>query len=80
MRPDVLLTENSNNEKIFEGTVSRVEIAHGFITIDGRGDDIFFHKNNVDNNTWNQTRNTSRVIFNLGFAFGGPVAINIKIT
>lgn len=62
----------------FTGTVSRMEIAHGFVTADGRGEDVFFHNNDVDQATWDDLRRGSRIRFDIGFTFGGPLALNIE--
>lgn len=55
-----------------------MEIAHGFVTADGRGEDIFFHSSDVDRATWNRLRSGSRIRFDIGFTFGGPLALNIE--
>jgi cold shock CspA family protein len=65
--------------KSFLGTVSRIELEHGFITVDGRGDDMFFHKNNITKDVWSCLKTRSRVSFNVGFTFSGPVATGVKI-
>lgn len=63
----------------FTGTVSRTEIAHGFVVVDGRGDVVFFHKSNVDEAAWDDLGSGSRVGFNVGFTFGGPRALNVHL-
>ncbi len=36
----------------FIGTISRTEIAHGFVTADGRGDVIFLHNSDINGVSW----------------------------
>ena len=38
--------------KRFTGTIVRIEMTHGFVVTDGRGDEIVFHRNDVDRDTW----------------------------
>jgi cold shock CspA family protein len=61
----------------FTGTVSRVEVAHGFVSADGRGDEIFLHASNVDGESWDDLRRGDRVAFHIGFNFGGPLALEV---
>lgn len=71
----------NNSPKIYTGTVSRAEIMHGFIEVDGHGDYIFFHKNEVyEESIRNKIRTELRVSFNIGFSFKGPEALDIKLT
>ena len=65
--------------KFFLGTVSRIELEHGFITVDGRGDNIFFHKDKTAKDVWPCLKTRSRVSFNVGFTLSGTVAIEIRI-
>jgi tetratricopeptide (TPR) repeat protein/cold shock CspA family protein len=74
-----VMHNDSFEKRSFEGTISRIEITHGFVVIDGRGDDIFFHRKNISSEAWDQIKNTSRVVFNLGFTFGGPVAVEVNL-
>lgn len=70
----------NNSPKIYTGTVSRAEITHGFIEVDGHGGNIFFHKNKVhDESTRNEIRMELRVSFNIGFSFKGPEALDVKL-
>ncbi|MEM1393886.1 MAG: SIR2 family protein [Cyanobacteria bacterium P01_C01_bin.38] len=74
---DVVKDNHAN--KLFLGSVHRLEAEHGFVTVDGRGNRIFFHRNNVDDKDWNSLKTASRISFNIGFTFNGPVAIEIKL-
>jgi cold shock CspA family protein len=66
------------DKKLFLGRVLRLNIDLGFIAIDGRGDEIFFHKNDININTWNSIRIGSKISFNIGFTFNGPIAVNVE--
>jgi cold shock CspA family protein len=72
------MSNGSQTPSLFTGTVSRIEAAHGFVTVDGRGDDVFLHKSDVDGTTWDDLRRGGRVTFHVGFNFGGPLALNAQ--
>ena len=63
----------------FTGSMSRIEIAHGFVSVDGRGEDIFLHKSNIDGASWEDLRVQGRVAFHVGFNFGGPLALDARL-
>jgi cold shock CspA family protein len=71
--------KDNRGNKLFLGTISRLEAEHGFVIVDGRGDNIFFHRNNIDDTTWASLKTRSRISFNIGFTFSGPIAVEIKI-
>jgi tetratricopeptide (TPR) repeat protein/cold shock CspA family protein len=62
----------------FNGTIARVEASHGFLTVDGRGDDLFFHQKNVDSGVWEQLKRGKRVVFGIGFSLSGPLAVSVR--
>ncbi|MBN3947382.1 MAG: SIR2 family protein [Nostoc sp. NMS7] len=64
--------------KVFVGRVNRLEAEHGFVIVDGRGDNIFFHRNNMESRTWISLKSGSRICFNIGFTFSGPIAVKIQ--
>jgi cold shock CspA family protein len=72
------IKDNCTN-KLFDGSVFRLEAEHGFVIVDGRGDEIFFHKKDMDDETWSDLKTGSRISFNIAFTFGGPIAIKLKI-
>jgi cold shock CspA family protein len=72
------IKENYIN-KLFLGRIVRIEAEHGFIIVDGRGDNIYFHRNNLNEETWNDIKTKSRVSFNIGFTFNGPTAVELKV-
>lgn len=63
----------------FTGSVTRVEATHGFVSVDGRGDWIFFHKSDVEPNAWAELRSETRVVFSLAFSLRGAKAIAVRI-
>jgi cold shock CspA family protein len=65
--------------KRIKGTVARMQFGFGFITTDGRGDTIFFHRNDIDDTTWDDLVDGSRVAFEIAFTFGGPLAVQVEI-
>ncbi|MCA6557703.1 MAG: cold shock domain-containing protein, partial [Pseudanabaena sp. M114S2SP2A07QC] len=71
--------KDDDGNKFFLGRVSSLQTEHGFVVVDGRGDQMFFHKNGIETNIWNSLRTGSRITFNIGFTFSGPIAINIKL-
>lgn len=64
----------------FTGTVSRVEMSYGFVKTDGRGDEVFFHQNDVHEAACNDLVAGKRVSFHMGFTFAGPRALQIEAT
>jgi cold shock CspA family protein len=78
--PSVVALFLNNTHSTAFGKVRRVEATHGFITIDGRSDDIFFHKNQIELDILNQLIFGKRVQYQIGFSLNGPTAINITIT
>ncbi|MHB8473276.1 MAG: P-loop NTPase [Gammaproteobacteria bacterium] len=68
---------DSEIPKLFSGVVDRVESNYGFITTDGTGEKIFFHRGDIDDSVWAILRRGSRVQFNIGFNFGGPTALRL---
>jgi cold shock CspA family protein len=63
--------------RLFSGRVSALQTEHGFVAIDGPGNEIFFHKKDMDKNIWNHLTTGSRISFNIGFTFNGAIAVNI---
>jgi hypothetical protein len=63
----------------FSGTVSRIEATHGFVSIDGRGDRLFFHDNDTVEGTWARLSSGSRITFAIGFSLMGPKAFQLLI-
>lgn len=60
------------------GAVIKIEASFGFVRVDGTGEEIFFHRNNVVPANWNSLRRQSRVRFHIGFSYSGPRAADIE--
>jgi tetratricopeptide (TPR) repeat protein/cold shock CspA family protein len=71
-------TFDGGRPKRFEGTISRIAINYGFVTTDGRGDEVFFHRNGAHSTDWKELLAGKRITFEMGFAFSGPVALKIQ--
>jgi cold shock CspA family protein len=71
--------KDNRTNKLFLGTISRLEAEHGFVVVDGRGDNIFFHRNDINDSIWACLKAGFRIYFNIGFTFSGPIAVEIKI-
>lgn len=71
--------ESDGVRKIYEGEIIRLEASHGFVRRKGIGDDIFLHKNDVDEETWRRLSTGQRAKFCLGFNLNGPTVCDIKI-
>jgi tetratricopeptide (TPR) repeat protein/cold shock CspA family protein len=63
----------------FFGTITRVEATHGFVSIDGRGDWVFFHETDVAERVWDHLSSGTRVIFAIGFSLRGPKALDLRL-
>jgi len=70
--------EEGNAPKSFTGTLTRKEVTYGFIERDGRGDRVFTHRNDLDAEIWRLLQENDRVNFEIGFNFGGPIALNVE--
>ncbi len=68
-----------SNPKIFSGIITRFEATHGFITVDGRGDWVFFHETDVSIDCRISLASGTRVVFAIGFSLRGPKAFKLRI-
>ena len=64
----------------YYGKVLRVESTHGFVGVNGSGKQLFFHKNDFEEDAWNSLYSGLRVQFNIAFSLNGPIAINVLIS
>ncbi len=65
--------------RLFSGAVSRLEATHGFLSVDGRGDWIFFHENDTAEGAWDHLYTGTRVLFIVGFSLRGPKALQVSL-
>ena len=68
-----------NNPRQFSGTVTQVEAAYGFVSMDGRGDKVFFHETDVSDRVWDRLSTGTRVVFFVGFSLRGPKALGVRL-
>ena len=72
------VVEDQSGPRIFSGTVTRIQAAHGFVSVDGRGDYLFFHETDVGDDVWRHLSSGTRVVFTIGFTMGGPKALELN--
>jgi cold shock CspA family protein/Flp pilus assembly protein TadD len=68
-----------NNPRLFSGAIIRVEATHGFISVDGRGEVVFFHRSDAPEPVWERLVTGKRVAFEIGFSLRGPKALNVRL-
>ena len=71
--------QDAGRDKVFQGTMERMEETYGRVRRDGPGDLIFVHRSLVGEEVWKDFRNGERVCFAIGFAFSGPTAVNLEL-
>ena len=73
------IARRDGERRTFTGTVLRIESSHGFITIDGTGDSIFFHRSDSSEDSWRALSIQMRVSFGIGYTMGGARGINVML-
>ena len=68
-----------DREKIFQGTVERLEQTFGYVNRDAYSDVLFMHCENTRPEVWRQLSKASRVCFAIGYSLCGPQAIKIEL-
>jgi hypothetical protein len=66
--------EHDGQKVIYEGVIKDFFYSHGWLIRNHTSDEIFFHTNST-----NSIRIRDHVSFNLGFNYGGPIAVNVKV-
>ncbi|MDR3571380.1 MAG: cold shock domain-containing protein [Candidatus Pacebacteria bacterium] len=62
-----------------EGTIARLtDKGFGFIKVDGREKDVFFHSNELTNVTFDELREGDKLTFEIAEGPKGPNAIKIN--
>lgn len=62
-----------------EGTIARLtDKGFGFIKVDGRDKDIFFHSNELSNVQFDQLNEGDKVTFEIGESPKGPNALKVS--
>jgi hypothetical protein len=62
----------------FKGRVNRMEVNHCLIQVDGSGDWIYAHEDNITGGLGHEILLSSRVSFRIGFSMFGPVAFDVR--
>ena len=70
-------TASDGSNVSFTGIVRRREDSYGWIVRDGAGDQVMIREHYVNDDVWRQLEERAYVRFEIGFCFGGPVALNI---
>jgi cold shock CspA family protein len=70
--------EEGGARRTFTGSIVRRQETNGFLEMDGRGEWIFFHRNDQSTDVWEGLREGERVTFQVGFSFGGALAVNME--
>lgn len=70
--------QEPGRDKVFQGTMERMEETYGSIRRDGLGDVIFVHVNQAGEDIWKTLRFGERVCFAIGFTFNGPIAVDLE--
>lgn len=63
----------------FKGIVKDYFYNHGWIIRNSFNDEIFFHNNGISAPKSTVLKKDTKVIFNIGFTYGGPNAVNISV-
>ena len=61
-----------------EGTIARLNNGFGFIKIEGREKDLFFHASELKNVQFDELREGDKVSFEEGTGQKGPMAVNVS--
>ena len=69
----------AGRDKVFQGTIERMEQTYGRVSRDGPDDLIFVHLNHVGEEVWQALTRGQRVCFAIGFAFSGPTAVDLEV-
>lgn len=72
------IISDNQGEIAYAGTIERLEYDYGFLSRDGTGDQVFFHKKTVDDQVWDILERRLRVSFSIGFNFWGANAIQLR--
>ncbi|MCD4722466.1 MAG: hypothetical protein K8S13_21800, partial [Desulfobacula sp.] len=76
-KPRGFLKENGQLIK-FDGSLVHKELSYAFVKRDIVGDGIFIYRYS-ENKNWDEYKVGSRISFNIGFNFKGPIAVNTKV-
>jgi tetratricopeptide (TPR) repeat protein len=69
---------DATGDRVFTGNVARLEYACGYVELDGYGDWLFVHRNDVPSGVWENLRVGVRVKCVVGFSFNGARALKVE--
>ena len=73
------LLGHSHTNTMSEGTIARVtDKGFGFITVEGREKDVFFHSNELVNTSFDALREGDKVTFEIAESPKGPNATKVN--
>jgi tetratricopeptide (TPR) repeat protein len=78
-KPQGLVYSDNGKLEVFKGTISKVEHSFSFLNMDGTQASAFIYRFYDHGFDWDTLHTGDRVIFNLGFNFRGPIAVNVAI-
>jgi len=78
--PDLVRTLQFPFADTFSGEIIQRESSYCFIRSDNRGEHIYGHCSNIDEDTWRQLSFGVRVQYRVAFTLGGPSAFNISVS
>lgn len=73
------IKKNDIEFEIYTGEIYSTFSNYGFIKRDQIGDTIYFTLNDNEHTSFEDINRDSRVSFNIGFNYKGPIAVNVKI-
>ena len=71
-------TASDGRNVSFTGIVQRREDSYGWIVRDGAGDRVMVREQYLEDDVWRELGERAHVRFEIGFCFGGPVAVNLS--
>lgn len=70
-------SDESGTALSFVGRIAKKEASYGFLEREGAGDWIYMRRENVSAELWKDLKVGDRVIFAIGFDYGGPTVVEV---
>ena len=71
-------TTSDGSNVSFTGVLRRREATYGWVVRDGVGDQVMIREQYLEGDIWSKLEEGAYVRFDIGFCFGGPVAVNLS--
>lgn len=68
----------AGHPRVFTGTLSRKDVAFGWLSRDGHGDRIYVREEQLPEDSWDLLYERQTVQFQIGFNFAGALALEVK--